>query len=432
MKKYNIILILMFLLSMVGASATDIFNLQTTFDFDYCFENTCNNLTSNNALGIQTEDSVIFYQEFNSFSDNKVYDQSNSNYTGQIVGGMATVEGQYLDFDGVDDCVNIDNSADFPSTLADNFTIETEVYLKNDSAETTIIWKYSAVDVSYPLRLYKRADSSIRMRISNKTGDVFVSSAPLVEGWYKLKTIKNGTAISLYVNDSLVDSDTINPLFNITNSGSISIGCRPGVAQPWNGTIKWLSIKNTDLNNSFAFKNSGTNQVNYFPYDSTDNINVKINYKSQVSGSELCYTILEEWTPVKRCIDDANITFSEEKASFNLLFELNSTGSAFSKVSNVVITNLKTPEYFTIIAIPDTQHMSYDTTKYILNNITQFINSSFDELNTQFVFQLGDNVQDWNNQTQWTNINNSYKVFEDENIPYTVALGNHDANGHQR
>ena len=82
---------------------------------------------------------------------------------------------------------------------------------------------------------------------------------------------------------------------------------------------------------------------------------------------------------------------------------------------------------FSIIVLPDTQGY----TKYypwIFDNQTQWIIDNKDEFNVVFVSQLGDIVDQTDNQTQWENANRSLSKL-DGNVPWSLLPGNHDRDG---
>lgn len=81
-------------------------------------------------------------------------------------------------------------------------------------------------------------------------------------------------------------------------------------------------------------------------------------------------------------------------------------------------------ENFTLIVLPDTQgYVKYYP--WILDNQTQWIVDNKEALNIQFVTQLGDIVDNYDNLTQWNNANRSMSIL-DGNVPWDVLPGNHD------
>jgi parallel beta-helix repeat protein len=82
------------------------------------------------------------------------------------------------------------------------------------------------------------------------------------------------------------------------------------------------------------------------------------------------------------------------------------------------------PENFTIIVLPDIQgYVKYYP--WILDNQTQWIVDNKETFNIAFVTQLGDLVDNNDNQAQWTYANQSLSIL-DGNVPWGVLPGNHD------
>lgn len=82
------------------------------------------------------------------------------------------------------------------------------------------------------------------------------------------------------------------------------------------------------------------------------------------------------------------------------------------------------PENFSVIVIPDIQGYA----KYypwILENQTRWIVDTKEALNIAFVTQLGDLVDNYDDQTQWINANQSLSIL-DGHVPWGVLPGNHD------
>lgn len=83
-------------------------------------------------------------------------------------------------------------------------------------------------------------------------------------------------------------------------------------------------------------------------------------------------------------------------------------------------------ENFTIIVLPDTQYYSEDYPE-IFTNQTQWIVDNKEILNIRFVIHLGDIVNKGLKKKQWDNANKSMSILDDDNIPYSITLGNHDS-----
>ena len=80
---------------------------------------------------------------------------------------------------------------------------------------------------------------------------------------------------------------------------------------------------------------------------------------------------------------------------------------------------------FTIVALPDTQYYSqlYPQT---FTAQTQWIVNNASSLNVQAVLGLGDIVQTATNTVEWQSADTSIKLLDNANIPYLLAIGNHD------
>ncbi|HZQ51577.1 MAG TPA: carboxypeptidase regulatory-like domain-containing protein [Bryobacteraceae bacterium] len=80
---------------------------------------------------------------------------------------------------------------------------------------------------------------------------------------------------------------------------------------------------------------------------------------------------------------------------------------------------------FTIVALPDTQYYS-ESYPDTFTAQTQWIVSNAAALNVQMVLGLGDVVNTATNVTEFQNADRSIKLLDSANIPYLLAVGNHD------
>lgn len=80
---------------------------------------------------------------------------------------------------------------------------------------------------------------------------------------------------------------------------------------------------------------------------------------------------------------------------------------------------------FSIIAMPDVQNESQYYPQVLLAQ-TQWIANSQDALNIQAVLGLGDIVNNGSDNSQWANADTAYEVLDEAEIPYFLAIGNHD------
>jgi hypothetical protein len=93
----------------------------------------------------------------------------------------------------------------------------------------------------------------------------------------------------------------------------------------------------------------------------------------------------------------------------------------------VAFSQLTSSSDFTIIALPDTQNesqynpqMFYSQTRWIVDNRAR--------LNIKAVVGLGDIVNDGASTTQQSNADAAIRTLDNANIPYLLAIGNHDYN----
>ncbi len=83
---------------------------------------------------------------------------------------------------------------------------------------------------------------------------------------------------------------------------------------------------------------------------------------------------------------------------------------------------------FTVVLLPDTQYYA-ETYPHIFNAQTQWIANNKAAQNIQLVLMLGDVVNTPSNTYEWQNADASTKILDNANIPYFVAIGNHDYDG---
>jgi uncharacterized membrane protein len=80
---------------------------------------------------------------------------------------------------------------------------------------------------------------------------------------------------------------------------------------------------------------------------------------------------------------------------------------------------------FTIVALPDTQYYS-ETYPSTFTAQTKWVVDNAAALNIQAVLGLGDIVNTASNTWEWQNADTSIKLLDNANIPYLLAIGNHD------
>lgn len=80
---------------------------------------------------------------------------------------------------------------------------------------------------------------------------------------------------------------------------------------------------------------------------------------------------------------------------------------------------------FTIVVLPDTQNYS-QTYPQIFDSQTQWVANNVTAQNIKLVIGEGDIVNVGNSATQWTNAMHSIGILDQANVPYALAIGNHD------
>ena len=80
---------------------------------------------------------------------------------------------------------------------------------------------------------------------------------------------------------------------------------------------------------------------------------------------------------------------------------------------------------FSVVVLPDTQFYSQSYPQ-IFNEQTQWIVNNQASYNIQFVLGEGDVVNTAEQPVQWQNADAAVKLLDNANIPYVMAIGNHD------
>ncbi|MBN2456795.1 MAG: metallophosphoesterase, partial [Sedimentisphaerales bacterium] len=94
--------------------------------------------------------------------------------------------------------------------------------------------------------------------------------------------------------------------------------------------------------------------------------------------------------------------------------------------------SIEEPNYFTIVALPDTQFYS-QSYPAIFSDQTQWVVDNKDALNIVYVAHEGDVVNSASSTSEWDNTDDAMSLLEDpvttelaDGIPYGIAPGNHD------
>jgi hypothetical protein len=80
---------------------------------------------------------------------------------------------------------------------------------------------------------------------------------------------------------------------------------------------------------------------------------------------------------------------------------------------------------FTIVVLPDTQNYSQSYPQ-IFGAQTQWVPKNVTTQNIKLVIGEGDIVNVGNSSTQWANAMHSIGILDQADVPYALAIGNHD------
>jgi hypothetical protein len=90
------------------------------------------------------------------------------------------------------------------------------------------------------------------------------------------------------------------------------------------------------------------------------------------------------------------------------------------------LTKTASAQKFTIALLPDTQReINYNPTMF--SSQLEWIAAKKDSLHIPVVLHVGDLV-DFNNTVQYDRASNGFQILEHAEIPYAIAVGNHDTN----
>lgn len=121
-------------------------------------------------------------------------------------------------------------------------------------------------------------------------------------------------------------------------------------------------------------------------------------------------------------------TNSDSSIDSDLISNTDSDSSVDSDSDTELDTDSSISNFFTIIILPDTQsYLKYREEAFYAQ--TQWIVDNKDKLNIKFVSHSGDLVGTYTNNEQWNYASIGMDTLEDAGIPYSIAYGNHDADG---
>ena len=83
------------------------------------------------------------------------------------------------------------------------------------------------------------------------------------------------------------------------------------------------------------------------------------------------------------------------------------------------------PGDFTVVVLPDPQNYS-QYNPGIFDAQTQWIAANAVAQNIQVVLDVGDTIGNAMDSTEWQNANQSIAILDQSEVPYAIAIGNHD------
>ena len=203
------------------------------------------NDSSNTSGYIDFDNSLIGYWNFENVSGNTVYDYSIYNHNGNLNGGLVinntnSIRGNYGFFDGNNDYVGIGSSSRYNILI--NFTIQS--WIKKGS---TTGWK-KIFSVGVPgNRGYSFGFNSNEV-VLTKYGILDFNTGYYINDniWHHLVAVFNSSGMYLFVDGSLVASNSDSNNLNPTNSDNSYIG-RENSGSYFNGLIDEIMIFNRSL-----------------------------------------------------------------------------------------------------------------------------------------------------------------------------------------
>lgn len=105
----------------------------------------------------------------------------------------------------------------------------------------------------------------------------------------------------------------------------------------------------------------------------------------------------------------------------NLLLKVRTVLLIFTFISTIQVV---VSQKFTIPVLPDTQESVAFKNEYFLAQMNWLVDKC-DSLNAPIVLHVGDLVN-FDNHNHWIAASNGMKLLDDANIPYAIAVGNHD------
>ncbi|MEM8524803.1 MAG: LamG-like jellyroll fold domain-containing protein [Bacteroidota bacterium] len=185
-----------------------------------------------------------------------------------------------LNFDGINDYVQIPDNESVDFGINQNFTIETWVKIpteeqpNTDAVDHGILEKWIGT-YSYNIRYRDDLKTVTAARFDGANNPTILGDRKINDNlWHHIAFVKSGSNLLLYIDgqqQGVVEDDTTNP---IENNSSIYIGQRGGNSHYWKGAIDDLRFWNTartseEINSMMREELSGSENglVGYYPFN---------------------------------------------------------------------------------------------------------------------------------------------------------------------
>jgi hypothetical protein len=221
---------------------------------------------------------LVLYYTFNqgiANGDNSanvfVSDKSSNSINGSI-NGFTSLNGSYLEFDGIDDYIEIPDNDAIDFDTDDDFTIETrlripsaaQVDLANFDNDIIEKWQGSP-QYSYVVRYINQGPNLGKIRVARYADPDFpgiVSTTVLNDdNWHDIAFVKDGTNLYLYI-DGVLEGSTIDNTVNSTlNNSPVFLGRRGNGINRWKGDMDHLRIWNVAKSQGEIVNNISTSFV---------------------------------------------------------------------------------------------------------------------------------------------------------------------------
>ena len=217
---------------------------------------------ANKVLDNVVTDNLVLYFDASSAtsyprSGTNLLDLSGETNDGTLINGPTFNPNGYLDFDGVDDRVNVGN----PDTLNFVTDVSCEVVFKRNSNAVQNLRLLSkgggGASTSQNGFSYFGSNTSISFACTNNAVRNIQGTTITTDKWYHVVGIINQTSnkIQVYLNGVLTNSVTLSGTGTMVGGSDLNIGMFGNSSLPWDGDIENVKIYSTPLTEAEVFQN---------------------------------------------------------------------------------------------------------------------------------------------------------------------------------